>query len=181
MNVTGLTGAGLQMFSHGVMTALFFACVGVIYDRTHTRDIPSMGGLLGPLPLTGAAFLIGGLASMGMPGLSGFMAEIPILIGMWNADHALLAGEWAVRGHYALAAIAAGLGIVITAAYIFRAAQAVFLGVGPPDAIPPTSPLDRFALIVLALTLIALGIFPQIMAPLIESAVTPAARLLGGF
>ena len=84
MNVTGMTGAGLQMFSHGVMTALFFACVGMVYDRAHTRDIPSLGGFVKKMPWVAVAFIIGGLVSMGMPGLSGFVAEFPIFVGLWD-------------------------------------------------------------------------------------------------
>ena len=75
LNPQGITGAGLQMFSHGVMTALFFACVGVVYDRAHTRDIPSLGGFAGKLPWVTVAFIIGGFVSMGMPGFSGFVAS----------------------------------------------------------------------------------------------------------
>jgi NADH-quinone oxidoreductase subunit M len=79
MNLIGMTGAGLQMFSHGAMTALFFGCVGMVYDRAHTRDIPSLGGFVKRMPWVAVAFIIGGLTSMGMPGLSGFIAEFSIL------------------------------------------------------------------------------------------------------
>ena len=84
-NTIGYTGAGLQMFSHGVMTALFFACVGMIYDRAHTRMMPELGGLARKMPFVAVAFIIGGFTSMGMPGLSGFVAELPIFIGIWQA------------------------------------------------------------------------------------------------
>ncbi|MDQ7036709.1 MAG: NADH-quinone oxidoreductase subunit M [Anaerolineae bacterium] len=67
MNMTGMTGAGLQMFSHGAMTALFFGCVGMVYDRAHTRDIPSLGGFSKKMPWVAVAFVVGGLTSMGMP------------------------------------------------------------------------------------------------------------------
>ncbi len=81
LNQNGLTGAGLQMFSHGVMTALFFAVVGMVYDRAHTREIPKLGGFSKVMPLVAVAFIIGGLVSMGMPGFSGFVAEFPIFLG----------------------------------------------------------------------------------------------------
>ncbi|HLA45420.1 MAG TPA: proton-conducting transporter membrane subunit, partial [Aggregatilineales bacterium] len=71
MNPTGMAGAGLQMFSRGVMTALFFCCVGMVYDRAHTRDLPSLGGFAQKLPWVAVAFTMGGLVSMGMPGFSG--------------------------------------------------------------------------------------------------------------
>ena len=77
----GLTGAGVQMFSHGVMTALFFAVVGMVYDRAHTREIPELGGFSKKMPWVAVAFTIGGLVSMGMPGLSGFHCGIPHLHG----------------------------------------------------------------------------------------------------
>jgi NADH:ubiquinone oxidoreductase subunit 4 (subunit M) len=88
LNRTGYVGAGMQMFSHGVMTALFFACVGMIYDRAHTRMMPELGGMVKKMPFVAVAFIIGGFTSMGMPGLSGFAAELPIFLGVWNAKAA---------------------------------------------------------------------------------------------
>ena len=81
----GLTGAGLQMFSHGIMTALFFAVVGMVYDRAHTRNIGELGGLFKHMPLAMLGFVVGGLVSMGMPGFSGFIAEMPIYMGAWKS------------------------------------------------------------------------------------------------
>ena len=94
MNLTGMTGAGIQMFSHGAMTALFFGVVGMVYDRSHTRDIPSLGGFMKVMPWVGVAFVIGGLTSMGMPGLSGFIAEFPIFQGMWAASEQITLAAW---------------------------------------------------------------------------------------
>src|SRR5690606_5017252 len=117
MNVIGMTGAGLQMFSHGAMTALFFGCVGMVYDRAHTRDIPSLGGFMRVMPWVGLAFIVGGLTSMGMPGLSGFIAEYPIFMGMWAAsnDISLQIGNFTLSNYYSVIVIIAALGIVITA------------------------------------------------------------------
>ncbi len=84
LNKQGMLGAGLQMFSHGVMTALFFAVVGMVYDQAHTREIPKLGGFRKVMPLVTIAFIIGGLVSMGMPGFSGFIAEFPIFMGLWG-------------------------------------------------------------------------------------------------
>ena len=82
-----MTGAVLQMLSHGLMTALFFALIGMIYERTHTRMITEMGGLMKVIPFLGVAFVIGGLASLGLPGLSGFAAEMTIFVGAFeNGD-----------------------------------------------------------------------------------------------
>jgi len=75
MNMTGMTGAGLQMFSHGAMTALFIGCVGMVYDRAHTRDIPSLGGFMKKMPWVGVAFVVGGLTNMGIPKLAYEIAD----------------------------------------------------------------------------------------------------------
>ena len=92
MNVEGLTGAGIQMVSHGIMTALFFSVVGMIYDRAHTRNMDDLSGISKVLPWTAVAFIIGGLVSMGMPGLSGFIAEFPIFLGVWRGGSLNFAG-----------------------------------------------------------------------------------------
>jgi len=165
----GYIGSGLQMFSHGVMTALFFAVVGMVYDRAHTRDIPKLGGLARTMPLVAVAFIVGGLVSMGMPGFSGFVAEFPIFLGAWSAQP--------------IVAIIAALGIVVTAAYIMVIVRRVFFGAMPEEFeghIGDVTRLDKLALGVLSFILIALGIFPGWMAPLVSSGVDSVMRLLGG-
>ncbi|OGO51061.1 MAG: NADH dehydrogenase [Chloroflexi bacterium RBG_16_64_43] len=165
----GYIGSGLQMFSHGVMTALFFAVVGMVYDRAHTRDIPKLGGLARTMPLVAVAFIVGGLVSMGMPGLSGFVAEFPIFLGVWSAQP--------------IVAIIAALGIVVTAAYIMIIVRRVFFGPMPEEQeghIGDVTPLDKLALGVLSFILIALGVYPAWMAPLVSSGVDSVMRLLGG-
>ena len=165
----GYIGSGLQMFSHGVMTALFFAVVGMVYDRAHTRDIPKLGGLARKMPLVALAFIVGGLVSMGMPGLSGFVAEFPIFLGVWSAQP--------------IVAIIAALGIVVTAAYIMIIVRRVFFGPMPEEYeghVGDVTPLDKLALGVLSFILIALGVFPAWMAPLVSSGVNSVMRLLGG-
>src|SRR5574344_596749 len=81
---TSCTGAIIQMLSHGLMTALFFALIGMIYGRTHTRDIRKMGGLMRIMPYLGVCYVIAGLASLGLPGLSGFVAEMTIFVGSFQ-------------------------------------------------------------------------------------------------
>ncbi len=165
----GYIGSGLQMFSHGVMTALFFAVVGMVYDRAHTRDIPKLGGFARKMPVVAIAFIVGGLVSMGMPGLSGFVAEFPIFLGVWSAQP--------------IVAIIAALGIVVTAAYIMIIVRRVFFGPMPEEFeghIGDVTPLDKLALGVLSFILIALGVFPAWMAPLVASGVNSVMRLLGG-
>ncbi|PKN93467.1 MAG: NADH-quinone oxidoreductase subunit M [Chloroflexi bacterium HGW-Chloroflexi-6] len=169
LNREGMVGAGLQMFSHGVMTALFFAAVGMVYDRAHTRQLPELGGMAKPLPWVAIAFIVGGLVSMGMPGLSGFVAEFPIFMGVWKA-------QW-------LVAVIASLSIVITAAYVLIAIRRVFFGDMPTEFeghIHPISVLDKVALVTLCVVMFALGMFPGLMAPLVEVGVQNVLRLLGG-
>jgi NADH-quinone oxidoreductase subunit M len=177
MNLTGMTGAGLQMFSHGVMTALFFAAVGMVYDRAHTRDIPSLGGFWHRMPLVALAFTVGGLVSMGMPGLSGFVAEFPIFVGLWQAGRE-------IAPYYAAIAIVSAIGIVVTAAYVLRVVQRVFFGEFEPgkwhDEIGDVTILDKLALGILGSWLILVGVFPSIMQPMVSAGMEPIARLLGG-
>ncbi|MEL7674772.1 MAG: NADH-quinone oxidoreductase subunit M, partial [Chloroflexota bacterium] len=185
MNVTGMTGAGLQMFSHGVMTALFFACVGMVYDRAHTRDIPSLGGFAQKLPLVAVAFIIGGFVSMGMPGLSGFVAEFPIFVGLWNGPVVDPIASWPTDtfNYYGLIAIVAALGIIITAAYVLRVVGQVFFGEFDEARFPGVTPItifDKVALGLLVFWLVLLGVYPKVMAPMIESAVRPIVSMLGG-
>jgi NADH-quinone oxidoreductase subunit M len=169
LNREGLVGAGLQMFSHGVMTALFFAAVGMVYDRAHTRQLPELGGMVKALPWVAISFIVGGLVSMGMPGLSGFVAEFPIFMGVWKE-------QWVV-------AIIASLSIVITAGYVLLAIRRVFFGDMPAQFeghIGPISVLDKVALGTLCLVMFALGMFPSLMAPLVDLGVENVLRLLGG-
>lgn len=169
LNRTGMIGAGVQMFSHGVMTALFFAVVGMIYDQAHTREIPRLGGFRRVMPLVTIAFIVGGLVSMGMPGFSGFIAEFPIFMGVWAA--------------YPWVAIAAAISIVITASYIIRIIGKVFYGNLPDEFVGHVHEvrvLDKVALVVLSVILIGIGVYPAIMVPLVESGVNNVLRLLGG-
>jgi len=183
MNLTGMTGAGLQMFSHGAMTALFFGCVGMVYDRAHTRDIPSLGGFMKKMPLVGVAFIIGGLTSMGMPGLSGFVAEFPIFQGMWEASESvtLTIGNFTLSNYYSWMVILAALGIVITAAYVLRVTSAVFFGEFDAEKYPEVDNItvtDFFVLVVLGTPLLILGLYPNIMAPMISVGVYPIEQLV---
>ena len=114
MNAVGVNGAVLQMFSHGVMTALMFAMVGVLYDQAHTRDMRLFGGLVKRMPHFVAFFSIAGLASLGLPGLSGFVAEFNIFLGIF-------------RTYPALGALAI-LGAAITAVYVLRMMAQAFFG-----------------------------------------------------
>ncbi|HPW27335.1 MAG TPA: NADH-quinone oxidoreductase subunit M [Tenuifilaceae bacterium] len=118
MNKTAMDGAILQMISHGIMTALFFALIGMIYGRTHTRLINEMGGLLKVMPFLGGAYVIAGLASLGLPGFSGFVAEMLVFFGSFQ--HADL--------FHRILTILAASSIVITAVYILRVIGIFLLG-----------------------------------------------------
>jgi NADH-quinone oxidoreductase subunit M len=165
----GLIGSGVQMFSHGVMTALFFAVVGMVYDQAHTREIPRLGGVRKIMPLTALAFIVGGLVSMGMPGFSGFIAEFPIFMGVWNS--------------YPWIAIVAAISIVITASYIILVVGRVFFGAIPVEFeghLTDVTVLDKVALVFLSVILVAVGVFPILMVPMVQSGVNNILRLLGG-
>jgi NADH-quinone oxidoreductase subunit M len=169
LNREGLIGAGVQMFSHGIMTALFFAVVGMVYDQVHTREIPKLGGFSRYMPIVTGAFIVGGLVSMGMPGFSGFIAEFPIFMGVWRTQ------PWI--------AIVASISIVVTASYILRIIGKVFFG-GMPDEfnghVRVVTVLDKVALVLLSAIMITIGILPRVIVPLVETGVDNVLRLLGG-
>jgi NADH-quinone oxidoreductase subunit M len=169
LNKSGLTGAGVQMFSHGVMTALFFAITGMIYDRSHTRQIPELGGMSKIMPFATIGFIIGCLVSMGMPGFSGFIAEFPIFMGVWQV-------QW-------LVAVIASISIVITAAYIMRNIRQVFFGDMPEKLeghMTDVTFLDKVAIGFLCMFMIVIGLIPNVMVPLVQTGVDNILRLLGG-
>lgn len=118
MNKTAMNGAILQMVSHGLMTALFFALIGMIYGRTHTRIITEMGGLMKVIPFLGVVYVIAGLASLGLPGLSGFVAEMTIFVGAFQHQDLF----------HRVITIVAISSIVVTAVYILRVVGILLLG-----------------------------------------------------
>jgi NADH-quinone oxidoreductase subunit M len=110
---TALSGSVLQMVNHGLSTGALFLLVGVLYERTHTREIDAYGGIAGIVPVTTALFLIAALSSIGLPGLNGFVGEFLILLGTWNSAHPW----WAV---------AAATGVILSAIYLLTLVQRVF-------------------------------------------------------
>jgi NADH-quinone oxidoreductase subunit M len=192
MDAYGLTGAGLQMFSHGVMTALFFSCVGMVYDQAHTRDIPSLGGFGKKMPFVAFAFILGGLVSMGMPGLSGFIAEFPIFMGLWAgpvfaqgaaAPLGLATQFFPTYNYYPIIAIISVLGIILTAGYVLRVVQLVFFGEFNEKRFPgitDVTVIDKTALVLLGVWLVVLGVYPQIMTGMLQSGMQPILTALKG-
>ncbi len=159
MNQTSINGAVLQMVSHGLMTALFFAAIGMIYSRTHTRMVAQLGGLLKVMPFISTLFVIAGLCSLGLPGFSGFIAEMTVFMGSWqNPD-----------GWYRFATILSCASIVVTAVYILRAAGKTVMGPIPPEynSLPDAAWNEKLAAIVLVAGIVLVGVAPFLLNQLI--------------
>ncbi len=161
VDVRGFSGAVLQMFSHGIVAGLLFACVGrMVYERTHTRELSELGGLFKAMPFVGVIFILGALASMGLPGFSGFFAELMVLMGTWTAFPVLL--------------IFIGPGIVITVVYTLRTIHKAFFGdrrrdLTKWDHITPITLPEKIASILLVAILLIVGLYPPILLNMIES------------
>jgi NADH-quinone oxidoreductase subunit M len=163
LNQVGLDGAVLQMFSHGVIAGLLFAVVGrMVYDRTHTRDLDELGPLKlsRTIPFAAVVFVLAGMASIGLPGFSGFVAELQVLMGAWQA--------------FSPAAICAGVGIVVGIAYTWRAMQKAFFPDGPvaveQHPLPAITLPERAGAVLLLAASVAVGLFPQVLLNLIVPA-----------
>ena len=157
----GLTGASMQMFTHGTITGLMFLTVGMIYDRTHTRYIPDLGGLSNRIPLIGVAFLIAGLASLGLPGTSGFAAEILVFLGAFSV------WPW-------LTALAV-FGVVITAGYILWMAQRTLFGPmnNRWEKLTDATKLELIPIGMLIVVILLFGIYPAFLTDLFKMGVEP--------
>jgi NADH-quinone oxidoreductase subunit M len=179
LNQIGMTGAVLQMFSHGIIAGLLFGIVGrVVYERTHTRQLAELETmhLSRQMPFAAWAFVIAGMASMGLPGFSGFVAELQVMVGSWTAN------PWWTGF--------SGIGIVIGVAYTWRALQKAFFSDAPHHPHGHDgheSPLHAMAAItwpeitgvsLLTLVSLAIGLYPRILLDSIEPAVK--ALLAGG-
>jgi NADH-quinone oxidoreductase subunit M len=159
MNSIGVNGAVLQMFSHGVMTALMFAMVGALYDQAHTRDMSLFGGLAQKMPRFAAFFAIAGLASLGLPGLSGFIAEFNIFVGVFQTYPAL--GALGI------------LGAAITAVYILRMLAIAFFG-PMNERWADLKEMNRFETIgggLLICFMLLMGVFPSLFVERISESV----------
>jgi NADH-quinone oxidoreductase subunit M len=171
LNRTAMTGAVLQMLSHGLMTALFFALIGLIYGRTHTRDIREMGGLMKVMPFAAVCYVIAGLASLGLPGLSGFVAEMTVFVGSFQHADAF---------HRVLTIVAA-CSIVITAVYILRTVGKILYGpVQDPHHLHLTDAAwyEKISAAGLIVFIAVLGMYPSGVAGLIRYSLEPIiARL----
>lgn len=161
MNETATTGAILQMISHGLMTALFFALIGMIYGRTHTRMIDEMGGLMKVIPFLSVVYVIAGLASLGLPGLSGFVAEMTIFVGSFQNEDTF----------HRVATIVAASSIVITAVYILRVVGILLLGPiknAHFNELTDATWFERVSTITLVVSIAAIGMAPFWLSELIR-------------
>jgi len=162
LTTTAMTGAVMQMVSHGLMTALFFAVIGMIYDRTHTRMVAEMGGLMRSMPFIMTVLFIVGLCSLGLPGLSGFVAEVTVFMGSWEHPDAF----------HRIATIAACMSIVVTAVYILRAVGQVAMGPIKENFIPLKDAAwnEKLAAILLIVAIVAIGVMPSWLNELVRPA-----------
>lgn len=166
LNKIAITGAVMQMVSHGLMTALFFAVIGMMYERTHTRQVNEMSGLLNVMPFITTVLFIVGLCSLGLPGLSGFVAEMTIFMGSWQNPGIF----------YRLATIAACMSIVVTAVYILRAIGKTAMGPLTESYVNLSDARwnEKLAAIILIAGILAIGIAPSWLNELIS----PGAEII---
>src|SRR5437667_228360 len=168
LDYISLTGAVLYMFAHSLATGMLFAMAGWVYDQTHTRDIPSLGGLVAKMPFVAGCFLVACMASIGMPGTVNFVAEVMIVLGSW--------------AKYPVQTVIAVLGIVLTMSYLFRMMRGVFygqlseLGHHAHDA---KALVDRAPLLIMIFSSVMFGLLPGRMLDVIRSGVNPIlARIM---
>jgi NADH-quinone oxidoreductase subunit M len=166
LSVDGINGAVFQMFSHGIMTALFFAAVGYIYDRYHTRDVHKLGGLSSAVPVASVFFIVAALTGAGVPGFASFWAELLVFLGT-------------LRTYPVIAAIVVGA-LIFTLAYSIRVILLAFFGQArePHPAVPDIPPLLAFPRIVLVAVLLVLGFYPRLILDVIDPAARAVVRVL---
>ena len=167
MTKTAMAGAVMQMVSHGLMTALFFGAIGMLYERTHTKDIDKLGGLLKSMPFLSSVYIIAGLCSLGLPGFSGFVAEMTILVGSWQRTGLF----------ERITSVIACISIVVTAVYILRAIAKAVLGPYTNEehaTLKDARWNEKTASVVLICSILAIGVLPFWLYNLI----TPDTKLI---
>ena len=157
----GLTGAAMQLFTHGTITGLLFVAVGILYEQTHTRHIPDLGGLANRMPILSGAFLIAGAASLGLPLLSGFVSEILVFFGAFRAFPALT--------------ILSVLGIILAAGYILWMLQRTLFGPRPArwDNLTDASPVELVPVALLVISIVAVGVYPAWLTEVFRDGLEP--------
>ena len=163
---TAWNGAILQSLSHGFMTALFFALIGMIYGRTHTRDVTKLGGLLKVIPFISVVYVIGGLASLGLPGLSGFVAEMNIFVGAFEHEDMF----------YRIVTIVSVSAIVVTAVYILRVVGIMLMGPIKNDAfvnLEKATWFEKLGILLLLIPIVGMGVAPLWLSEMIFESLHP--------
>lgn len=166
LNKTAWTGAILQSLSHGFMTALFFALIGMLYSRTHTRDVTKMGGLLKVIPFISVMYVIAGLASLGLPGFSGFMAEMQIFVGAFQNEGMF----------HRVATIITISAIVVTAVYILRVVGMMLMGPIKNDNhlnLSKATWYEKTGVILLLIPIVFMGVVPIWLSDMIRESIQP--------
>jgi len=166
LNKTAWNGAILQSLSHGFMTALFFALIGMIYGRTHTRDITKLGGLLKVIPFISVIYVIAGLASLGLPGFSGFVAEMNIFVGAFQHEDM----------YTRVATVFSVSVIVITAVYILRVVGIMLMGPIKNDAylkLEKVTWYERTGILLLLIPIVGIGVAPLWLSNMILDSLEP--------
>ncbi len=184
MNQFGLNGAGIELFAGGVMTGLMFALVGMVYERSHLRDTNDLSGLAKVLPLVALGWVVGALTLMGMPGLPGFVAEMQIFMGLWQASGTTnLFAPSMLNFQYAVMAIVGVLSIVINAAWTLRVAGKIFFSENRhPELLklPRLDGLESFAILFMCAILFLTGIMPNSVMGVVQSGVQGIIKAFGG-
>ena len=168
IGTVGLTGASMQMLTHGLITGMLFVLVGMVYDRAHTRNIADLSGLAPRMPFIAVMMVVAGLASLGLPALAGFVSEVTVFLGTFEKHEVMT--------------IAGVIGIVFAAGYILWTIQRVFWGAPDPrweSLVDATAWWERGPLLAMTAAIVAIGIYPAVMMDLFESGVTPIAQRLG--
>ena len=167
ITVVGLSGASIQMFTHGAITGLLFLLVGLVYDRTHTRTIADMTGLAPRLPLIAIGFVVASLASLGLPGLAGFVGEFTVFVGAFQRAPA--------------ETILAAVGIVLTAGYMLWMLQRVFFGPASErwSGLADVRGLDLIPVVSLVAVIVVVGVYPAVLTDVVANGARVIARGLG--
>ena len=172
LNQVSLAGASLQMFSHGIITGLLFAMVGIVYDKTHDRNLKTLGGLARQMPVVVVVFSIAGLASLGLPGTSGFVAEFTTFAGSYNSTAFDGIQIYTILGVF---------GVVLTAGYILWMLQRAFYGPVQEkfNGLPDADLVEKICTFTFVAAIMLVGLYPSILTGIIQMGVEPVARLFG--
>jgi NADH-quinone oxidoreductase subunit M len=171
LTVNGLNGSVFQMFAHGIMTGLFFALVGLVYEKAHSREILKMGGFAVMMPGIATAFTIGGLSSLGLPATAGFVAEFLTFLGAWGSAHPW----WLFPGVF---------GAFLTSIYVLRVVRQIFWGPKSEDPhfqhLPDAQGTEWAALGILVFVLVLFGVMPSLAIAPVDTATVPLLMRLTG-